>query len=420
MIERQRRVNIDERVEPLVHPGVESLVRPDDHREPFVAQLVRGHAEQAALSRAQAAEHDHRVFHTAHGPRHVDRGRVGVAQPLFRVVLDRVAGVLGGARPVGVRLGWIERLDQDAVVAARVPDEGRGRGPGHVAHVLRGEAPRQRGARPGGAGRRLSHLRLRDDGDRRLRPDRTGETGAFGRREHLSGVLECTGRGHEKAARHRDGDVEVTVLEVELALAEVLLRVPAAHVVVDRHARVPLRDLVQPAAGELLPSHAVGSVLRHFEAIRQLELRLAPGRERPVEIGAQHGAVQCRGERDSSRCPPDASHGPDVIDRIPSLEAAAREARVGRIEKRPAARRLVDVLVELEPEIAQGVGGVVRIADRLRARDGVGRCVERRADGVVGPLLPIARPGGTGALADQRGRREGEPPEGRRIAHLGR
>src|SRR3989440_12864176 len=53
--------------------------------------------------------------------------------PFLGVVLDRVTGVFRRARPVGVRLGRIERLDQDAVVAARVPDEiGRGR-PGYVA-----------------------------------------------------------------------------------------------------------------------------------------------------------------------------------------------------------------------------------------------------------------------------------------------
>src|SRR5438552_214178 len=62
---------------------------------------------------------------------------------------------------------------------------------------------------------------------------------------------------HDEAARHGDGEIDVAVLEIELALAEVLLAVPAAHVVVDGHARVPLRDLVQPALRELLAAHAI-------------------------------------------------------------------------------------------------------------------------------------------------------------------
>src|SRR2546426_10027535 len=70
-----------------------------------------------------------------------------------------------------------------------------------------------------------------------------------------------------------------------------LFRSPTAHVVVHRDPRVPLRHLVQPATGELLPPHAVGSVLRHFEAVGQLELGAPAGRERPGQVDAMHGDV---------------------------------------------------------------------------------------------------------------------------------
>src|SRR5205823_5917818 len=193
-------------------------------------------------------------------------------------------------------------LDQGPVVAARIPDEiGRGR-PGHVAHVLGGEVPGERGPRACGSRGRLPHLRLRDDRDRGVGPDRPGEARTLARREHLHGVGQRARRRNDEAPRHGDGHVEIAVLEVELALTEVLLGVPTAHVVVHRNPRVPLRYLVQPATGELLPPHAVGSVLRHFEAVGQLELGAPPGRERPVEVDAPHGAVVRGREGEASGC----------------------------------------------------------------------------------------------------------------------
>ena len=72
-----------------------------------------------------------------------------------------------------------------------------------------------------------------------------------------AGFWQRAGRGHDVAGRHRDGEVVVAVVEVELALAEVGLGVPAAHVVVDGDARIPLGELVQRAVA----AHAVGAVL---------------------------------------------------------------------------------------------------------------------------------------------------------------
>src|SRR6266478_4212137 len=110
-----------------------------------------------------------------------------------------------------------------------------------------------------------------------------------------------------------------------VALAEVLLGVPAAHVVVHRNPRVPLRDLIQPAAGELFPAHAVRPVLGHLEAVCQLELRPPAGRERPVQVHAPHGAVLRAGERDPSGRLAYTPDRPDVFDPIAALESATRE-----------------------------------------------------------------------------------------------
>src|SRR6266550_4642923 len=54
------------------------------------AQLVRGHAEEPARTAPAGAEHDHRVLHPGDGAVDVDRGRVGVGEPLLRVVFDRM------------------------------------------------------------------------------------------------------------------------------------------------------------------------------------------------------------------------------------------------------------------------------------------------------------------------------------------
>ena len=312
-----------------------------------MAQLVRGHAEQPAVPGAIATEHDHRVLHPAHRPRDVDGRGVGVAIPFLRVMLDRVACILGRARPVRIRFRWVERLDQHAVVPARVPHEGgRGR-PRHVANVPGGEMPRQRGPGSGGSTGRLPHLGLRDDRDGGVGPHRPREPGALVRGEHDRRVRERARRRHDEASRHGDRHVEVAVLEIDLALTQILLGVPAAHVVVHGHAWIPLRDLVQPAPRELLPTHAVRPVLGHFEPVRQLELRPPAGREGSVELHPHHGAIGRGRERRPARRLLDPAHHAHVLDRVAAFEPTTGEPRVGRIQEGAPAVRLVNVLVEL-------------------------------------------------------------------------
>jgi hypothetical protein len=55
--------DVDEGVEALVHPGVATLVEADDHREPAVADLVRGDPEQLFARVVDAVEDDARIFH---------------------------------------------------------------------------------------------------------------------------------------------------------------------------------------------------------------------------------------------------------------------------------------------------------------------------------------------------------------------
>src|SRR5207302_1862603 len=119
----------------------------------------------------------------------------------------------------------VERLHQDALPPARVPDEVGRRRPGEVAHVLRAEPPREGGAQARGAGTRkgLADFSLCDDGYGRVRLERRGEAGALGGREHRDRVQQGARRGDQEARGDGERDIEVTVLEIELALAEVLL-----------------------------------------------------------------------------------------------------------------------------------------------------------------------------------------------------
>src|SRR6266536_3504098 len=260
---------------------------------------------------------------------------------------------------------------------------------------------------------------------RAIRSDSAREALALGRGEHLGRIEERAGGGDDVAARHGDRDVEIAVLEIELALPQVLLGVPAAYVVVDRHPRIPLGDLVQPAARVLLAAHAVGAVLGDLEVVGDVERDGPSRRERPVQLGAQHRAVHRRVQRlDAGRGAPRGArpreHLAERFDRVAAHEARAREARVGGVDRGAAAVGAVDVLVHLQPQIAERVGRVVGVADRLAARDRVRRRVERRADHVVGALLPVAWPRLARAFAQQGRRRQRETAERRGVGAAGR
>src|SRR5207249_10647740 len=68
----------------------------------------------------------------------------------------------------------------------------------------------------------------------------------------------------------------------------------------------------------------------------------------------------------------------------------------------------------------QRVGGVVGVAQGLRAGDRVRRGVQRGPDRVVGALLPVSRARRARALSHLVRCRESEPPERPRVAHLRR
>src|SRR3989440_3092720 len=130
----------------------------------------------------------------------------------------------------------VERLNQDALPAARIPAQIGARGPGEVTHSARGEAP---GLRSGNAARAVRDSLLAcDDLYHLARLQRSCQARALLRRADERGIGQRPGRGDEKTRRERETHIEVAELEVEFARAEERQRIPPMHVVEDREARV--------------------------------------------------------------------------------------------------------------------------------------------------------------------------------------
>jgi len=176
-------VQVDEGVESLVHPGIEPLVGPDDHRKPLVAEFVRQGPLLVFPRGGVRHEGQHRVFHPLNRPFHRGGMRVRIRIPLLAEVLDGRPGHAVCLRPLVGRRA-IERLDQRAVIPAGVPAHRRPRRERHVAHGIGGEMPGEcpRCARPRGG--RVRCLARRDNGDRGVGTASDGEAGALGRCQH--------------------------------------------------------------------------------------------------------------------------------------------------------------------------------------------------------------------------------------------
>ena len=101
------------------------------------------------------------------------------------------------------------------------------------------------------------------------------------------------------------------------------------------------------------------------------------------------------------------------------LGALGAEPRVLAEDPEAAALAVEQVLVELEPHVAEGVRRVVRVADPLLAPQRSGARIERRADDVIGALLPVLRPRHPAAGADAVRRGQLEPPKHRGVRGAG-
>src|SRR6185312_6207428 len=82
MIERVCLIDVHERVEAFVYPGIATLVAAHDHREPGMADLVRDQCVQVASLGVLGIEVQARILHAARRARLTDGYRIGVWIPL--------------------------------------------------------------------------------------------------------------------------------------------------------------------------------------------------------------------------------------------------------------------------------------------------------------------------------------------------
>ena len=407
-----------EGVESLVHPGVQSLVIADDHRPPAVPHLVVGHAEEPGGADPVAAKDDHRIFHPSFDAVDVRHRGVGIPEPPPAIELDGVLHVLGRAVPDRIGRGGIETLGEHppAVGADGVPDEVPRGGPGKVPHAVGGEAPGQRASYGARTGACRADLLLPADHHRRRTPAGGGEPALLRRGKHGGGIPEGAGRADQHVGRDGEAHVERTVLEVELPLAIVLLGIPPPHVVVHRHPRVPLCHLVDVAAVHTLHAHPIG-VGAEGEGPGDVDLELPSRRQRARQVEPHHRAVHERGDRSVPGDAPAARdrHEADADAREPEPSIGPRRPESCALveDQRSSAVRPEDVLVELQPDVPEGVGGVVGVGDGLLSREHLPRGVERSADDVVGALLPVFLAGRSRAGPDVGRRGERQPVEWR-------
>ncbi len=233
------------------------------------------------------------------------------------------------------------------------------------------------------------------------------------RRQHFGRILQRTGRRDDVARRHRHREIVVAEVEIELALAEIRLDVPAAYVVVHRDTRVPLRDFVQRA----IAAHAIGAMLGHEKAVRHFERRDLARRQRLSEIDFQHRLVVAACKCGTARCLASSGghHLVELREVVPALEATRAETRVLREDERVERVVAESVLLGLQPDVAQRIGRIVRVAQRHLAAHRLGRRVERGRELVVGAILPIASAGRAAAGPHLVCRRQRERCEDRGI-----
>ncbi len=194
-------------------------------------------------------------------------------------------------------------------------------------------------------------------------------------------VLQGTGRGDQPAGGQGQADVVVAVPHVELGRAQVLVGLPPVDVVVDGHLRVPVVDEVDLA----ILATAGRAVGRDPELPGEGEVGLAAGRKRLGQPQAHDRPV-------------------DLV--TGSLAAFGRE--VGALGRHAAQLHAFDrprhvgvvmraggenVVQQLDIDRLERVRGAVEVGHRALPGEPLGDRIELGLELVLGPLLPVLRPG---------------------------
>src|SRR5947208_2285042 len=128
------------------------------------------------------------------------------------------------------------------------------RGPGKIAHSVRHKVPGKGTSGCPGSRRWVPDLPLAANDDRGIAAPRPRQAPALLGSQHVDRILKHSRSSDDHIGGHREAHVEVSVLQVELTLAVVLLGIPAAYVVVNCKPRIPLSRLVNYASVDLLNS----------------------------------------------------------------------------------------------------------------------------------------------------------------------
>ncbi len=325
----------------------------------------------------------HRVLHAG---KTLDDGclfvRVWNTWPVAREPVERVPSKLHHMMEVGRRI-FVGRLHARSTVSGFVDDDAGG-----VPHVvvaqIEGHVRNVDGSEPPRVHRRLSghrlrrHLRARRDVDRLVSAHRLRQPLEIRRLQHVRGVEQCAGAPHDVVGRHRDRDIVVVEVAVELLHVSEVHRIPTVVIVVHGDARIevsqepsrgvdhplppaPLRDVVVPLEREV---HRIVRQQRRgkLERLRRVAaLVYLPRRGR---------AIHCQRI--------DVNSGRQVI-----LSRAKASRRAG----------LVDVEEQPDHQIAQGVRAVVGIGDLLAASNGPVGGQSRYRDVVTPAILPVGAAG---------------------------
>ena len=148
---------------------------------------------------------------------------------------------------------------------------------------------------------------------------------------------------------------------------------------------------------------------------------LPVGWQRPGQVDAHDGPVHGVGQRRGGSGAPRARPGLDAHRRRRRLThseeshrhlgALGAEPRILAEDAEAAALAVEQILLELQPDVAESVGRVVGVGDALFAANRARGGVQRGADHVVGALLPVGAAGSATAGAYLVRRRQLEPAE---------
>ena len=258
------------------------------------------------------------------------------------------------------------------------PVELLGGGPGEVVDGVRNKVPDQAIA----SGGRLARADFIGPDDRAdlVALEHMAEPLASRGGEHLLRVLQQAGAAHNPAGGDIDADVELAEVVVELRGAEVELRVPAAEVVVDGDARVPLRRLVERVGPTL--DHAVVGAGAAGDLVAPLDLECGPSlggdrvHERDRGAAGVHaaGAVLGRGGTGSATTPATTAAGcRREVHRLSIDRHLGNHEAVGVLARHPGREMRTleekEILVESHHDAGERIGGIVADHDRLAPGD---------------------------------------------------